>query len=151
MPTPMFSRRRKPAVRLPRPNWVRLAALLAVFALTFHGLLPLTHQVARQVQAANGIEQIVLCSALGFRTIAMKDGAAVDPDPSDSAKISKSCPVCLSLAGLQPALLPPAAAAPAMPVTSVTVLYGAAASSTLAQAQHLPQQARAPPAVSLAA
>lgn len=149
MPTPMFFHPRRHAARLTRPNLVRLAALLALFALTFHGLLPLTHQVARQVQEANGIEQIVLCSALGFRTIAMKDGAPVDPDPSQSAKISKNCPVCLTFAGLQPALLPPAAAEPAMPATSVTVLYGAAASSTLAQAQHLPQQARAPPAISL--
>jgi len=146
----MFSRRRNTLPSLSRPRLARLAALLALFALTFHGLLPLTHQVARQVQEANGIEQIVLCSALGFRTIAMKDGAPVDPDPSQSAKISKSCPVCLSFAGLQPALLPPVAAAPAMPATSVTVLYGAASSSTLAQAQHLPQQARAPPALSLA-
>lgn len=150
----MFSRRRKAAARLTRPNlarpnWVRLAAVLALFALTFHGLLPLTHQVARQVQAANGIEQIVLCSALGLRTIAMKDGAAVDPDPSDSAKISKSCPVCLSFAGLQPAILP-VAAAPTMPGLAVTVLYGAAASSTLAQSSRQPQQARAPPVLSLA-
>jgi hypothetical protein len=150
MPTPMFSRRSRTLPSLKRPNWARLAALLALFALTFHAVLPLTHQVARQVQEANGIEQIVLCSALGFRTIAMKDGAAVDPDPSQSAKISKSCPVCLSFAGLQPALLPPTAAEPALPAISVTVLYGAAASSTLAQAQHLPQQARAPPAISLA-
>ncbi len=140
MRNPMFARRRNTL-----PSLTRLAALLALFALTFHGLLPLTHQVARQVQEANGIEQIVLCSALGFRTIAMKDGAAVDPDPSQSAKISKSCPVCLSFAGLQPALLPPAATEPALPATSVTVLYGAASRSTLAQAQHLPQQARAPP------
>ncbi|QDO96604.1 hypothetical protein FNB15_04635 [Ferrovibrio terrae] len=127
----------------------RLAALLALFALTFHGLLPLTQQVARQVQAANGIEQIVLCSALGFRTIAMKDGAAVDPDPAKSSRISESCPVCLSFAGLQPAVLPPVAAEPAQPVLAVTVLYGAASSSTLAQAQHPSQQARAPPILSL--
>lgn len=144
----MFSSRRT-AISLTRPNLVRLAALLALFALTFHGLLPLTQQVARQVQAAHGIEQIVLCSALGFRTIAMKDGAAVDPDPAKSGKISQSCPVCLSFAGLQPALLPPLAAEPALPVLAVTVLYGAASRSTLAQAQHLPQQARAPPVLSL--
>lgn len=123
----------------------RLAALLALFALTFHGLLPLTQQVARQVQAANGIEQVVLCSALGVRTIALKDGAPVDPDPAQGTKIAKHCPVCLSFAGLQPALLPPAAAELAMPVTAVTVLYGAASSSTLAQASRLPHQARAPP------
>jgi hypothetical protein len=151
MRSSMFSRRRPKssswAASLTRPNLVRLAALLALFALTFHAILPLTHQVARQVQEANGIEQVVLCSALGFRTLAMKDGAPVDPDPSQSAKISKSCPVCLSFAGLQPTLLPPVGAEPSMPVTSVTVLYGAAASSTLAQAQHLPQQARAPPTV----
>lgn len=141
--------RRKTAARLSRPNLVRLAALLALFALTFHGLLPLTQQVARQVQAAQGIEQVVLCSALGFRTIALKDGAPVDPDPSQGARIAKSCPVCLSFAGLQPALLP-VAAQPAAPVLAVTVLYGAAAGSTLAQASRQPQQARAPPIFSLA-
>lgn len=143
----MFARRHSTLPSLTRRRLARLAALLALFALTFHGLLPLTHQVARQVQEANGIEQIVLCSALGFRTIAMKDGAPVDPDPSDSAKISKSCPVCLSFAGLQPAVLP-IAPAPSMPVLAVTVLYGAAASSTLAQSSRQPQQARAPPALS---
>lgn len=140
----MFFRRSNTAARLPRPNRARLAALLALFALTFHGLLPLTQQVARQVQAANGIEQVVLCSALGFRTIALKDGAPVDPDPSKSAKIGKDCSVCLSFAGLQPAVLT-ATAALDRPVLSVTVLYGAAGRSTLAQAQHQPQQARAPP------
>lgn len=150
MRTGMFSRRRSSMPSPTRPNLARLAALLALFALTFHGLLPLTQQVARQVQAANGIEQVVLCSALGFRTIAMKDGAPVDPDPSQSARISKSCPVCLSFAGLQPVLLPPGAVEPAQPVVAVTVLYGAASQSTLAQAQHPPQQARAPPALSLA-
>jgi hypothetical protein len=136
-------------VRSRTASLTRLAALLALFALTFHGLLPLTQQVARQVQAANGIEQVVLCSALGFRTIAMKDGAAVDPDPAKSARISESCPVCLSFAGLQPVLLPPLAAEPARPVVAVTVLFGAASRSTLAQAQHPPQQARAPPVLSL--
>lgn len=144
----MFSRRHT-LLSETRPNLARLAALLALFALTFHGLLPLTQQVARQAQAANGIEQVVLCSALGFRTIAMKDGAAVDPDPAKSARISESCPVCLSFAGLQPAILPPLAAEPAQPVMAVTVLFGAAGSSTLAQAQHPPQQARAPPVLSL--
>lgn len=127
----------------------RLAALLALFALTFHGLLPLTQQIARQVQAANGIEQVVLCSALGFRTLALKDGAPVDTDPAQGGKISKSCPVCLSFAGLQPAILPDAAA-PALPILAVMVLYGAAGISTPAQAHHLPQQARAPPVLSLA-
>lgn len=149
----MFSRRQTVPglshLNLARPNLARLAALLALFALTFHGLLPLTQQVARQVQAANGIEQVVLCSALGFRTIALKDGAPVDPDPARSAKISQNCPVCLSFAGLQPAILPPLAAEPVAPVLAVTVLYGAATSSTLAQAQHPPQQARAPPLLSL--
>ena len=149
----MFSRRQtvsgQSRSNLARPRLVRLAALLGLFALTFHGLLPLTQQVARQVQAANGIEQVVLCSALGFRTIALKDGAPVDPDPAQGGKIAKHCPVCLSFAGLQPAILPPRAAEPAAPVLAVTVLYGAAGSSTLAQAQHPPQQARAPPLLSL--
>ena len=119
-------------------------AMLALAAVLFHGLLPLTQHAARQVQDANGIEQIVLCSALGLRTIAMKDGVPVDTDPAKTGAISKHCPVCLSFAGLQPAMLPVAPEL-ALPVPTVTVLYGAAGSSTLAQAPRQPQQARAPP------
>lgn len=134
--------RRKTLSGLPR-----IAALLAVFALAFHAFLPLTQQAVRAAQAANGIEQVVLCSALGSRSIALKDGAPVDTDPAKGDKISQSCLVCLT-AGGQPAILP-AACEPAMPLTAVTVLYGAVAGSILAQATHLPQQARAPPALSL--
>jgi hypothetical protein len=136
---------RSPARRaLSRPAIARFMAMLALAAVTFHGLLPLTQQVARQVQAANGIEQVVLCSALGLRTVALKDGAPVDPDPAKTGKISKLCPVCLSFAGLQPAILPVAPDL-VLPVLAVTVLHGAAGSSTLAQAPRQPQQARAPP------
>ncbi|MEK9969703.1 MAG: DUF2946 family protein [Ferrovibrio sp.] len=138
---------RHPVLRraLSRPAIARFAAMLALAAVLFHGLMPLTQHVARQVQTANGIEQIVLCSALGLRTIAMKDGAPVDTDPAKTSKIGNLCPVCLSLAGHQPAIL---ATAPALdlPVLAVTVLFGAASSSTLAQAPRHPQQARAPPA-----
>jgi hypothetical protein len=133
------------SIRRPsRPAVARFMAMLALAAVLFHGLLPLTQQVARQVQAANGIEQIVLCSALGLRTIAMKDGAPVDTDPAKTAKISKHCPICLAFAGMQPAIL---ADAPALgrPVMALTVLYGAASRSTLAEAARQPQQARAPP------
>lgn len=132
-----------------RWTFSRLAALLALTALVFHGLLPLTQQVVRQAQAANGIEQVVLCSALGLRVLALKDGAPVDTDPAKSETIAKLCPVCFATGSLPPAILsaPPALTQPAV---AVTVLYGAASRSTLAQANHLPQQARAPPVVSLA-
>ncbi|MCW0235991.1 MAG: hypothetical protein OJJ21_20510 [Ferrovibrio sp.] len=123
----------------------RLAALLALCALVFHGLLPLTQQVARQVQAANGIEQVVLCSALGFRTLALKDGAPVDTDPAKSEKSSRICPVCFATANLSHAILP-AGALPVLPSLAITVLYGAAPASTAASAAYLPPQARAPPA-----
>lgn len=136
-------------VRFRAAGLSRLAALLALFALAFHGLLPLTQQVVRQAQAANGIEQVVLCSALGFRTLALKDGAPVDPDPARSGKISKSCPVCLSFAGLQPAILA-VAPAPVHPVASVAVVFPGAASTLPADSARRPQQARAPPALSLA-
>lgn len=125
----------------------RLAARLALLALLFHALLPVTQHLVRQAQAANGIEQVVLCSALGFRTLALLDGAPVDTDPGKTETIAKICPVCLAAAGLQPAILP---VAPMLdgPALSVTVLYGAASRSTLAQSPRSPQQARAPPAVS---
>jgi hypothetical protein len=137
--------RNRPAMlRCSRPAFARLAGMVALCALIFHGLLPLTQQVARQIQAANGIEQIVLCSAIGFRTIALKDGAPVDTDPAKSEKSSRICPVCLATAGLNHAILP-AGALLALPSLAVTVLYGAAPASTLASASHLPPQARAPP------
>jgi hypothetical protein len=149
MRTDMSTRHPLPAFRLPRPHLAHLAAMLALAALVFHGLLPLTQQMVRQAQAANGIEQVVLCSALGLRVLALKDGAPVDTDPAKSETIAKLCPVCFALGTLPPAILaaPPALPLPAVAITS---LYGAASGSTLAQASHLPQQARAPPAVSLA-
>lgn len=146
-PAGMFFRRH--TVRPRAAGFTRLAALLALLALTFHGLLPLTQHLARQAQAANGIEQVVLCSALGYRTLAMKDGAPVDTDPAQSAKISKSCPVCLSFAGLQPAILA-VAPAPAQPAAADAVIFPAAASTLPADSARHPQQARAPPALSLA-
>jgi hypothetical protein len=123
----------------------RLAAMLALVALVFHGLLPLTHQIARQVQAANGIEQVVLCSALGFRNIALKDGAPVDTDPARSEKSSQICPVCLASATLNHAVLPVGAML-GLPSLALTVVYGAAPASTAAAIPALPPQARAPPA-----
>lgn len=121
----------------------RLAAVLALLALTFHGLTPLTHQLARQVQAANGIEQVVLCSALGLRVMALKDGAPVDTDPSKSETIAKTCPVCF-VANLQPAILPTMTLL-AAPLVAITVLFGAAPQSTAAQAASYSPPARAPP------
>lgn len=143
MRTDMSFRRTRARFALPR-----LAAMLALVALAFHGLLPLTQQMVRQAQSANGIEQVVLCSALGFRILALKDGAPVDTDPAKTETIAKLCPVCFATGNLPPAILsvPPMLA---LPVVAVTVLYGAASGSTLAEASHLPQQARAPPAVSL--
>jgi len=144
MRTDMSTRHSSRRFSLPRPRLARWAAMLALVALVFHGLLPLTQQMARQAQAANGIEQVVLCSALGFRTMALKDGAPVDTDPAKSETIAKLCPVCFSTGNLPPAILsaPPALVVPAV---AITVLYGAATGSTLAEASHLPQQARAPP------
>jgi len=138
-----------PRPNLARPNLARLAGMLALAALVFHGLLPLTQQVVRQAQAANGIEQVVLCSALGFRVLALKDGAPVDTDPAKTETIAKLCPVCFATGHLPAAILS-APFALSIPAVAVTVLYGAASGSTLAQASHLPQQARAPPAISLA-
>lgn len=119
-------------------------AVLALCALVFQGLLPLTQQVVRQVQAANGIEQVVLCSALGLRTVALKDGAPVDTDPAKSERASKTCPVCFTAAALGHAILPAITLLTA-PGLALTVLYGAAPASTAATASYLPAQARAPP------
>lgn len=122
----------------------RVLARLALLAVIFHALLPLTQHAIQRVQAANGIEQVVLCSALGFRTLALKDGLPVDADPDKPMQASKNCPVCLATANLGHAILP-SALLPLLPGLAITVLYGAAPDSTPAQARYLPAQARAPP------
>jgi hypothetical protein len=139
MRTAMLSRRLIAGYDLPR-----LAAMLALAGLLFHAVLPLTQQAVRQAQAASGIEQVVLCSALGLRVLALKDGAPVDTDPAKSETMAKLCPVCFAATGQPPAILPVAVALP-LPAQSVTVLYGAAGDSTPARAVTRPPQARAPP------
>lgn len=122
----------------------RVAATLALLGLMFHGLLPLTQNAIQRVQAANGIEQVVLCSALGFRTIALKDGMPVEADPAKPQKASQNCPACLLHTQLAHAVLPLGVAL-TVPSTAITILFGAAPDSTSAQASFLPPQARAPP------
>lgn len=126
------------------PDLRRLAAALALFGLLLHALLPLTQSAIRHVQATNGIEQVVLCSALGFRIIALKDGMPTDADPEKPAKASQNCPVCLAQTQLGTAILP-AGILLMLPGFSLTALFGAASDSTPAQSLHSPQQARAPP------
>ena len=121
----------------------RLAAALGLLGLLFHALLPLTQNAIRHVQAANGIEQVVLCSALGFRVIALKDGMPADVDPEKPIKVSQACPVCFATQ-IGHAILP-AGILLMLPGFSLTALYGAAGDSTPAQSLHSPQQARAPP------
>ncbi|MFN4310102.1 MAG: DUF2946 family protein [Ferrovibrio sp.] len=121
-----------------------VVARLALLALLFHALLPLTLHAAQRVQTANGIELTVLCSTQGTRTIALKDGLPVEADPEKPLKASKTCPVCLATAQLGHAILP-AALPLAVPGFATTVLYASAPDSTLASARYLPAQARAPP------
>lgn len=122
----------------------RLAVWLGLFALLIHALLPLTQTAIRSAQASQGIEHVVLCSALGFKTIALKHGLPVDADPDKPEKASRNCPFCPGHAA-GPAILP-AGILLALPAFSLTVLFGSAPDSTLAQSPHSPQQARAPPA-----
>jgi hypothetical protein len=124
----------------------RVVLWLAAIALLFNGLMPLTQVAVQQAQAAAGIEQIVICSAVGFRTLAMKDGAQVDTDPSKADKMgSTNCPICMAASTVH-AVLPVGIALTASG-TSITVLYGAASQSTPAHAQFRPSQARAPPTI----
>jgi hypothetical protein len=127
-----------------RLNLRRLAVALGLFAVLFHVLLPITQLAVREAQAANGIDHVVLCSAHGFKTIALKNGLPVDADPAKPEQTSRNCPLCPGQA-FSPAILP-AGILLSMPAFSLTVLFGSAPASTLAQSPHSPQQARAPPA-----
>lgn len=122
----------------------RFAVTLGLFGLLFQVLLPVTQNGIRAAQAANGIEQVVLCSALGFRTIALKDGLPADADPEKPSRAAENCPACLNHAQLDQAILPVGIRL-AVPTLSLTALYGAASDSTPAQSIRQPHQARAPP------
>jgi hypothetical protein len=132
--------------RRPSHRAGKVVLWLAAIALLFNGLMPLTRVAIQQAQAAAGIEQIVICSALDFRTLAMKDGAQVDTDPSKADKMgSTNCPICMATNTAHAVL--PTGIALTVSGTSVTVLYGAASQSTPARAEFRPSQARAPPII----
>jgi hypothetical protein len=125
----------------------RIALWLAAIILLFNAVMPLTRAAIQQAQAAAGIEQIVICSTLGFRTLAMKDGVQVDTDPAKAEKMGdKNCPVCAAAANVGHAILP-AGIELTVAGTSTTVLYGAASQSTPARADYRLSQARAPPTI----
>lgn len=126
-------------------DFCRIAAAVALFAVVFHGLLPWVHIGIRQAQAAQGIEQVVLCSALGFRIVALKDGLPVDADPEKPLQAAQNCPFCFGPGNGQPAILPVGAAL-AVPGLGTAMPYNAAPQSRPAQSVALPPQARAPPA-----
>lgn len=128
------------------PRAGRAVLWLAAVGLLFSSLMPLTRVVVQHAQAAAGVEQIVICSALGFRTIAFKDGGQVDTDPSKSEKMgSTNCPICFTATAGYAIL--PVGIELTVSGTSTTVLYGAASQSTPARADFRPSQARAPPAI----
>jgi hypothetical protein len=128
-----------------------LAAWVALLGLVFHGLLPLSYNAMQRAMVAaaetdGGIEQLVICTALGLRTVTVQDGVPVDADPAAPKKSAdRSCPICLAAAGLAHALLP-AGLLLALPAALAATTYVQPDYTAPDQASWLPPQARAPPA-----
>lgn len=131
-----------------------IAAWVALLGLVFHGLLPLSYNAMQRAMAeaasaeatvGSGIEQLVICTALGIRTIAVKDGVPADLDPSAPKKAERSCPICLASAGLAHALLP-AGLLLVLPAAVAAAVFTPPAYTVPDQPSWLPPQARAPPA-----
>lgn len=131
-----------------------IAAWVALLGLVFHGLLPLSYNAMQRAMAeaasaeataGSGIEQLVICTALGIRTIAVKDGVPADLDPAAPKKAERSCPICLASAGLAHALLP-AGLLLVLPAAIAAAVFTPPAYTAPDQPAWLPPQARAPPA-----
>jgi hypothetical protein len=127
-----------------------IAAWVALLGLAFHGLLPLSYNAMQRAMAdaarsEGGIEQLVICTALGLRTVEIKDGLPVDSDSTAPKKAERSCPICLAAAGQAHALLP-ASLLLALPAALAATAYVQPDYTAPDQASWLPPQARAPPA-----
>ncbi|HEX6959042.1 MAG TPA: DUF2946 family protein [Ferrovibrio sp.] len=138
----------------------RIATMLALLALAMQGLLPLAHNAAMRAagQAAdgNGIEQIVICTALGLRTITIRDGAIQDGVPRDGQpadadntspkpqNVQIGCPLCHALGSLSHGLLP-AGLLLALPAAIAALSFAPAQDAVLPPSPTGLPQARAPP------
>lgn len=129
----------------------RIATVLALLALVLQGVLPLAHNAAMRAAAAQGlgqggIEQIVICTALGLRTIAVKDGLPVDTDGGSSKpqKMQIGCPLCHALGNLNHGLLP-AGLLLALPAAIASLSFATPHDYVLPPSATGLPQARAPP------
>jgi len=132
-----------------------LAAWVALLGLAFHSLLPLSYNAMQRAMAeaaraeaksGGGIEQLVICTALGLRTIAIQDGKPVDADPAKPKQaVDRSCPICLAAAGIAHAVLP-AGLLLALPAAIAATVYTPPDYTAPDRLSWLPPQARAPPA-----
>lgn len=132
-----------------------LAAWVALLGLVFHGLLPLSYNAMQRAMAdaaraeaqsgSGGIEQVVICTALGLRTVTLKDGLPADADPAAPKKAERSCPICLAAAGLAHAVMPVGLLL-ALPAALAAAVYTLPDYTAPDRPSWLPAQARAPPA-----
>ncbi|WP_370151489.1 DUF2946 family protein [Ferrovibrio sp.] len=136
-------------------NRRRLMAWLALLGLAFHSLLPLSYNAMQRAMAeaarSSGIEQIVICTALGIRTITLSEAlppAAGDETPAKPQPAERSCPICLASAGLAHAVLP-AGLLLAMPAGIAAALAPPSDYRSPQPRAWLPSRARAPPAPSV--
>ena len=146
----MFAAASRPGIvasrRLHRPSLAIWAVWLAVAALLFHSLLPLAYQTAMRRADTGGIDSIVICTAMGLRTVKLgADGMPLPDAPaSQPDKSSRYCPACLG-AQMLPALLPPDGWSAGLPLLAsgiAFIMWMAAPPHGIDQA---PARARGPP------
>lgn len=127
-------------------------AWLALFALAFHSLLPLTyHSLQRRQAAQAGFDRVVICTPYGLRMVQLGvdgqpllDQDAADKDKPAQDKAARYCPICLAAQQVGMAILPQALAI-ALPLLLAEALYPVRAQAPPIQAEHQIAQARAPP------
>ncbi|WP_428249306.1 DUF2946 family protein [Ferrovibrio sp.] len=124
-------------------------AWLALLALAFHSLLPLTYHTLQRRQAAlTGFDSIVICTPYGMRTVQLgADGQPIaDQDaPGKDQQAARYCPICLGAQQAGIAILP-AGIVIALPLLLAQVLYPVNAQAPPPEPERHFAQARGPPA-----
>ena len=129
-------------------GWRRHAAFAAIFALLFHAVFLLVHRPvsANPGEPAGG--NIVICTALGLKVVALDDlaGSSTQSDRSDKTGIVY-CPVCLS-AQLAGAFVSPAAVEfPRPTIAPETIVVRPSAESGFSRTIIASHPPRAPPSI----
>ncbi len=124
-----------------RGRVARVAGLLAIVAIFFNAIAPFAHR-AKPMSAIDGSSAVVLCTALGFESIA-GDPSGV-PEKAPAKVLVSYCPVCAA-AQLAAVFLSPTEPGTYAPRRDGTASYFVADGFSAFHLQRLGFESRAPP------